>query len=74
MQTRALDHTTRKRAGLDQFRLIGVLGKGNFGKVMLAEEKSSGETKAIKVLKKSFILDNDEVDRSVAFTMTCAHY
>lgn len=31
--------------------------------VMLAEEKTSSELYAIKVLKKRFIIDNDEVER-----------
>ena len=43
-----------------------MLGKGNFGKVMLAEEKKSNNLYAIKVLKKEFIIDNDEVERSVS--------
>jgi novel protein kinase C epsilon type len=51
-----------KTATLDDFQFIAVLGKGNFGKVMLTEEKATKKLWAIKVLKKEFILQNDEVE------------
>ncbi|KAH8104491.1 hypothetical protein BXZ70DRAFT_1047582 [Cristinia sonorae] len=61
MQTRQ-PATRKRKVGLDDFNFLAVLGKGNFGKVMLAEEKKSSHLYAIKVLKKEFIIDNDEVE------------
>ncbi|KCV69626.1 AGC/PKC protein kinase [Fonticula alba] len=51
-----------RMTSINDFNLVRVLGKGNFGKVMLAEEKVSGRFYAIKVLKKEFVLENDELE------------
>ncbi|XP_076272223.1 serine/threonine-protein kinase N isoform X2 [Rhynchophorus ferrugineus] len=47
---------------VDNFRLISVLGRGHFGKVILAQYKNTGEYFAIKALKKGDIIARDEVE------------
>jgi hypothetical protein len=75
---------------LDDFTFVSVLGRGNFGKVlhanddaarthadewsrlcclsaqvMLAESRHSGQMYAVKIIKKAYTLENDEVDTYV---------
>uniref|UniRef100_A0A7N6BZP4 protein kinase C n=1 Tax=Anabas testudineus TaxID=64144 RepID=A0A7N6BZP4_ANATE len=57
-------HTLFKEEGLkmEDFNCMSVLGRGHFGKVLLAEHKKSGKLYAIKALKKGDIVTRDEVD------------
>ncbi|KFQ15356.1 Serine/threonine-protein kinase N2, partial [Leptosomus discolor] len=53
----------RKRTvQLEDFHCIAVLGRGHFGKVLLARYKATGKLYAIKALKKKDIIRRDEID------------
>uniref|UniRef100_A0A3P8N897 Protein kinase N3 n=1 Tax=Astatotilapia calliptera TaxID=8154 RepID=A0A3P8N897_ASTCA len=51
-----------KRMQVEDFKYISVLGRGHFGKVLLAEFKKTGKLYAVKALKKRDIVTRDEVD------------
>ncbi|XP_029017132.3 serine/threonine-protein kinase N2-like isoform X2 [Betta splendens] len=47
---------------MEDFKYLAVLGRGHFGKVLLAEFRQTGKLYAIKALKKTDIVSRDEVD------------
>ncbi|KAF4118451.1 hypothetical protein G5714_000502 [Onychostoma macrolepis] len=63
IRTHSLSSKQKKTPlSLQDFQLIAVLGRGHFGKVLLAEYKKSGNMYAIKALKKGDIVARDEVE------------
>jgi hypothetical protein len=56
------EENTNTSLDLDSFRLISVLGRGHFGKVILSQSKSNQQYFAIKALKKADILHREEVE------------
>uniref|UniRef100_A0A3Q3FIV4 protein kinase C n=2 Tax=Kryptolebias marmoratus TaxID=37003 RepID=A0A3Q3FIV4_KRYMA len=50
------------RLKMEDFQCLAVLGRGHFGKVLLAEYKKSGKLFAIKALKKGDVVTREEVD------------
>ena len=61
------DNTTAAEGHLSIHDLyfLAVLGKGNFGKVMLAETKISKQLYAIKIYKKASVIQNKEVESAM---------
>ncbi|XP_051924894.1 serine/threonine-protein kinase N2-like [Hippocampus zosterae] len=47
---------------VSDLRYVSVLGRGHFGKVLLAVMKATGRLYAVKALKKSEVVTRDEVD------------
>ncbi|XP_035852425.1 serine/threonine-protein kinase N1b isoform X1 [Sander lucioperca] len=65
--TRSLSQNSIRRPSrgplcLQDFKLIAVLGRGHFGKVLLSEYKRTASLYAIKALKKGDIVARDEVE------------
>lgn len=58
---RSLDLAAAKST-LHHYELLSVIGKGNFGKVVLAHDRQSSRLVAIKMLRMDSVIDNDELD------------
>lgn len=58
----SLSRPSRGPVSMQDFKLIAVLGRGHFGKVLLSEYKKTGSQYAIKALKKGDIVARDEVE------------
>lgn len=55
-----------KEICIDDFELLKILGKGAFGKVVLAQKKDNKKLYAIKILMKKQIIDTDQIEHTKA--------
>ncbi|CAG5098870.1 Oidioi.mRNA.OKI2018_I69.XSR.g16048.t2.cds [Oikopleura dioica] len=64
LSTRSLKRPTipDENISINDFKCHAVLGRGHFGKVMLAQHKQSGSFFAIKALKKQDVIHRQEFD------------
>lgn len=58
--------STFKVASVESFNTLKLIGKGSYGKVYLVEQKINKKVYAMKVLKKSAILDEKSKERAMA--------
>ncbi|XP_035037117.2 serine/threonine-protein kinase N1 isoform X2 [Hippoglossus stenolepis] len=58
----SLRRASRGPVSLQDFKLMAVLGRGHFGKVLLSEYRQTSGLYAIKALKKGDIVARDEVE------------
>ncbi|XP_033982978.1 serine/threonine-protein kinase N1b isoform X1 [Trematomus bernacchii] len=75
----SLRRTSRDPLSLTDFKLVAVLGRGHFGKVLLSEYKQTSSLYAIKALKKGDIVARDEVEslmceKRIFETVTGSHH
>ena len=55
-----------KEICIEDFELLKILGKGAFGKVVLAQKKDTAKLFAIKILIKKKIIDTDQIEHTKA--------
>ncbi len=51
---------------MEHFDLLKVIGKGSFGKVMQVRKKDTNRIYAMKIIKKAYIIERDEVSHTLA--------
>lgn len=48
---------SKNQVNLDDFKILKVIGRGSFGKVMLVEKKDTGNIYAMKSLRKDSLIE-----------------
>ena len=55
-------HKTIKNVGVDDFKIIKVIGRGSYGKVCLVQFKQTNDLYAMKSLKKNVLIDEEQIE------------
>jgi len=50
---------------MDDFKVIKLLGRGGFGKVMLVKEKKTSKYYALKAIKKIDVINKEQVENTL---------
>jgi len=58
---------------MNDFEYLKILGRGNFGKVILCRERTTQRILAMKMLRKSFVVINVMFIVRVDFEITILH-
>ena len=58
-------HNKIKQVGVEDFKVLKVIGRGSYGKVCLVEHNTTHELYAMKSLKKDVLLDEDQVESTL---------
>ncbi len=58
----SIKYYMNKPQGIDDFTFNTVIGKGTYAKVCLVTRKTDGEVFALKVLKKKYIVEKNQVE------------
>eukprot|EP00826_Nyctotherus_ovalis_P049562 TRINITY_DN6004_c0_g1_i11.p1 TRINITY_DN6004_c0_g1~~TRINITY_DN6004_c0_g1_i11.p1 ORF type:complete len:343 (-),score=114.84 TRINITY_DN6004_c0_g1_i11:59-1087(-) len=55
---------SEKKVLLNDFKIIKIVGKGNYGRVFLVEMISTGKVYAMKELRKDVLIDTDQIENT----------
>lgn len=61
-----MDQLNKKSITLDDFEIIRLLGKGEYGKVLLVQKKVTKQLYAMKILKKRLIQEKNQVNHTLS--------
>jgi serine/threonine protein kinase len=56
---------SKEKVSLKDFELLNLLGKGAFGKVVKVKKKGTDNIFAMKILKKKFIYENQQIEHTM---------